>query len=191
MKIVTVIGAPRATTTTVVAAQYAAQAAKDLGAELAFIDLRLVRLPLFELDGPPLDPALRALVEDADAYILATPDFHGTMSGALKNFLDHCWHEFAGKLFGIICTSHDKGLTTIDHIRTVVRQCYGWSLPYGVAVQPEEVDEATGEIAHARRLRLDMFSRDLVRYGSLISQQRTLDLLHPTEPTFMDRYRQS
>ena len=33
----------------------------------------------------------------ADAFVLGSPDYHGSMSGALKNFLDYHWQEFAGK----------------------------------------------------------------------------------------------
>jgi NAD(P)H-dependent FMN reductase len=36
----------------------------------------------------------------ADAFVLASPDYHGSMSGVMKNFLDHFWEEFAGKAFG-------------------------------------------------------------------------------------------
>ena len=53
------------------------------------------------------------------------------MSSTIKNFLDHFWQEFAGKLFATIVASHEKGLTVTDQLRTVARQCYAWSLPYG------------------------------------------------------------
>ncbi len=59
-------------------------------------------------DGPEY-PALRARVEQADVILLGTPDYHGCISGAMKNFLDHFWHEFAGKLFTHdIVASHVK-----------------------------------------------------------------------------------
>src|SRR6266480_2112204 len=45
---------------------------------------------------------LKARVERADVVILGTPDYHGGISGAMKNFLDHFWREFAGKLFATI-----------------------------------------------------------------------------------------
>ena len=73
-------------------------------------------------------------VQWADVFLLGTPDYHGSMSGAIKNFLDYHWAEFAGKLFGYVCASHEKGLTVMDHLRTAVRRCYGWSLPYGVSI---------------------------------------------------------
>jgi FMN reductase len=45
------------------------------------------------------------MVKWADAFILATPDYYGSMSGSIKNFVDYFWSEFAGKLFGYICSS--------------------------------------------------------------------------------------
>ena len=78
---------------------------------------------------------IRRITDDvnwADALILASPDYHGSMSGTIKNFLDHFWREFAGKTFAYVCTSHERGLTVMDQMRTAVRQCYGWSMPYGV-----------------------------------------------------------
>jgi len=84
---------------------------------------------------------MEKVIEDlnwADAFVLASPDNHGSMSGSMKNLLDFYWEEFAGKTFGYICSSHETGLTVMDQMRTAVRQCYGWSLPYGVSVNGEE-----------------------------------------------------
>jgi FMN reductase len=66
-----------------------------------------------------------------------------------KNFLDFYWEEFAGKTFGYICTSHEKGLTEMDQMRTAVRQCYGWSLPHGVSINGEEDFNKDAEIINA------------------------------------------
>src|SRR5919197_3231531 len=70
----------------------------------------------------------------ADSIILSSPDYHGSMSGAIKNFLDYFWEEFAGKTFGYIVASHEKGLTVADQMRTAIRQCYGWSMPYNISI---------------------------------------------------------
>src|ERR1700716_2167572 len=88
---------------------------------------------------------LQARVERADVIVLGTPDYHGGISGATKNFLDHFWREFTGKLFATIVASHEKGLTVTDQLRTVARQCYAWTLPYGVAFN-EDSDVADGKI---------------------------------------------
>jgi FMN reductase len=63
--------------------------------------------------------------------------------------LDLYWEEFVGKTFGYICTSHEKGLTEMDQMRTAVRQCYGWSLPHGVSINGEEDFNKDAEIINA------------------------------------------
>ena len=136
---------------------------------------------------------MEKVIEDlnwADAFVLASPDYHGSMSGAMKNFLDFYWEEFAGKTFGYICSSHEKGLTVMDQMRTAVRQCYGWSLPYGVSINGEEDFNEKGEIVNSLLVkRLKMLARDLVVYGKLIRGQFLQDISIEVSDTFATRYR--
>jgi NAD(P)H-dependent FMN reductase len=154
--------------------------AKGNEAETKLLDLRQTNLPMLYAvkDDTHEIGQVTELVEWADAYILATPDYHGSMSGSLKNFLDYFWSEFAGKTFGYIVASHEKGLTVMDQMRTVVRQCYGWSIPYGISINPEDDFNDKKEVIN-RKLwsRLDMLARDLVVYGKLIRKQFVNDLL--------------
>ncbi|HEU4985099.1 MAG TPA: NAD(P)H-dependent oxidoreductase, partial [Nitrososphaera sp.] len=144
--------------------------------------------------GASSSPALARVTADvewADAFILASPDYHGSISGALKNFLDYFYEEFAGKAFGYVVASHEKGLTVMDQMRTAVRQCYGWSLPYGVSVNGEQ-DFTSGQLSNARiEQRLNMMGRDLVTYGRLIRGQFLQDLAGSDSETFAARYRQA
>ena len=154
--------------------------AKGNEAETKLLDLRQTNLPMLYAakdDTHEIDQVTE-LVEWADAYILATPDYHGSMSGSLKNFLDYFWSEFAGKTFGYIVASHEKGLTVMDQMRTAVRQCYGWSIPYGISINPEDDFNDNRKVIN-RKLssRLDMLARDLVVYGKLIRKQFVNDLL--------------
>jgi FMN reductase len=154
--------------------------AKGNEAETKLLDLRQTNLPMLYAakDDTHEIGQVTELVEWADAYILATPDYHGSMSGSLKNFLDYFWSEFAGKTFGYIVASHEKGLTVMDQMRTAVRQCYGWSIPYGISINPEDDFNDKKEVIN-RKLwsRLDMLARDLVVYGKLIREQFVNDLL--------------
>jgi FMN reductase len=148
---------------------------------------------MYDPDAEPSDhEGVREATEAvkwADAFLLTTPDYHGSVSGALKNFLDFYWEEFAGKLFGYVCASHEKGLTAMEQMRTSVRQCYGWSLPYGVSIHGEKDLNASGEIVNAQvERRLLMLARDLVVYGSLIRSQFQADLASGTTETFAARY---
>ena len=112
------------------------------------------------------------------------------MSGSIKNFLDYYWEEFAGKIFGYICTSHEKGLTVLDQMRTAVRQCYGWSLPYSISVNGEDDFNEVGEVINSvLDKRLKMVARDLVVYGRLIRGQFLQDVSSKVSDTFAARYR--
>jgi len=165
-----------------------------LQAETHLLDLRKVKMPTFNPNSSVQSSKRMREVTDevnwADVFILATPDYHGSMSGTMKNFLDHYWQEFAGKTFGYICTSHEKGLTVMDQMRTAVRQCYGWSLPYGISVNGGEDFNEAGEIVNsllAKRLRI--LARDLIVYGKLIRAQFLQDLSSKESDTFAARYR--
>jgi FMN reductase len=130
------------------------------------------------------------LVNWADAIVLATPDYHGSMAGSLKNFLDYFWAEFGGKTFGYLCSSHEKGLTVMDQMRTAIRQCYGWSLPYGISINSNLDFNEDREIINLQLLgRLESFARDLVVYGSLISNQFKEDLNSTIQNSYAVHYR--
>ncbi len=131
---------------------------------------------------------MQSRVDRADAYILGTPDYHGSISSALKNFLDHFWQEFAGKLFASVVASHEKGLTVTDQLRTVARQCYAWSLPYGVACIDVEDVKNGAIISNSLAQRLEMFVRDVDVYGQVLARQRIADLAG-AEPGLMARRR--
>src|SRR6266542_2856308 len=155
------------------------------------LDLEKEPLALYNPDTAYDAPGFQALqtrVERADVYVLGTPDYHGGISSALKNFLDYFWREFAGKLFATLVASHEKGLTVTDQLRTVARQCYAWTLPYGVSfAEPKDVN-AGQVVSDALKERLDMFVRDVRVYGTLLARQRHTDLAG-SEPGFMARHR--
>jgi len=170
-------------------------ASKKYDAKTRLLDLREIPLPLYNPSNntPEYNNNLKIIteaVEWADSFVLASPDYHGSMSGVMKNFLDHYWGEFAGKTFGYICSSHEKGLTVMDQMRTAVRQCYGWSLPYGVSVNGEQDFDSKGEINNLRLTqRINMMARDLAVYGALIRAQFIQDLNDDIEYTFAARYK--
>lgn len=132
--------------------------------------------------------ALQERVDAADVIILGSPDYHGSISGAMKNFLDHFWHEFAGKLFVTVVASHEKGLTVTDQLRTIARQCYAWTLPYGVAFT-EDTDVRDGQIvSDSLKKRLEMLVRDARVYGQVLADQRRADLAG-SDPGFLAKHR--
>ena len=186
-----VIGSLHEKSVTKVAVNYVADSLRESGCGVDVLDLVKEQLPLVNTDtsftadyyGP-----LKERVVAADVFVLGTPDYHGSMSGAMKNFLDHFWTEFTGKLFVPMVASHEKGLTVHDQLHTIARQCYAWSLPYAVNFVEKE-DVVDGEVASDKfRDRLTMMIRDLQVYGRLLAEQRRSDLAG-TGPTFIAQLR--
>lgn len=192
IKILGVAGSMRENSYSLKVLKMALEEAQKHGAQARLLALKEVDLPMYapNASSPALEKVSKE-VEWADAFILASPDYHGSMSGVLKNFLDHFYEEFAGKLFGYVVASHEKGLTVMDQMRTAVRQCYGWSLPYGVSISGVQ-DFTDGKLTNERiEKKVKMMARDLVTYGSLIKAQFARDLAGKEQETFAARYRQS
>ena len=173
------------------ALKIALEHAKKHSAEVRLLDLSTIVLPLYDPSAPASKEVERAAdaIAWADAFIIASPDYHGSISGALKNFLDHFYEEFAGKMFGYIVASHEKGLTVMDQMRTAVRQCYGWSLPYRISTNGPQ--DFTGQETVNTKLssRLRMMTRDLVVYGRLVRDQFMRDFGSNEPDTFAAHYR--
>ncbi len=191
LKVLAVIGSLQRDSITRVVTHHVAEQMQRAGCVVDVLDFLKEPLALYNPDTAhdlPGYAELQSRVDGSDVILLGTPDYHGSLSGAMKNFLDHFWHEFAGKLFATIVASHEKGLTVTDQLRTVARQCYAWTLPYGVAFT-EEQDVKDGKIvSDSLRKRLEMLIRDARIYGALLARQRRADLLG-SEPGFLARHR--
>ena len=180
--------------------------AKKYGAGSQLLELREVRLPIYDPSRSVSEElyqdvnghrenvldSVTAAISWADAFVLASPDFHGSMSGAMKNFLDYFWEEFAGKTFGYIIASHEKGLTVADQMRTSVRQCYGWSMPYNISINgANDFNSAGNPINSILANRIKMLARDLVTYGTLIRRQFLQDVMNKeVSDSYASHYRE-
>lgn len=72
----------------------AAQAAEGQGAEVTFVDLAELPLPLYDGDleetsGLPENAVrLKQLMAESDAFIIASPEYNASVSAVLKNAID-------------------------------------------------------------------------------------------------------
>lgn len=193
LRVLAVVGSLNRSSSTREVIKYVARELEALGCEADVLDLLEEPLALFNPDYSREAEGfarLKARVEAADVYILGTPDYHGSISSAMKNFLDHFWHEFAGKLFATIVASHEKGLTVIDQMRTVARQCYAWCLPYGVSFMEGTDLNDNAVVSEPLQRRLQMLVHDVAGYGRVLANQRRADLAGAT-PGFMAKHRKS
>jgi FMN reductase len=174
---------------------------KKYNAESYMLEVRKINLPLYDPSEITSDNSssnnnnvlerITTALRWADVFVLASPDYHGSMSGGMKNFLDYFWEDFAGKTFGYIVASHEKGLTVADQMRTAVRQCYGWSMPYNISINGEKDFDSKGNLINsALAKRIKMLARDLVTYGTLIRRQFLEDVTNQEiSDTFATHYR--
>jgi NAD(P)H-dependent FMN reductase len=191
LRVLAVIGSLNQKSVTRIVLLDIAEKLRARGAEVDIVDFTREPLALFNPDSAYTSAEfalLKKRVEAADVYLLGTPDYHGSVSGVMKNFLDHFWKEFAGKLFATVVSSHEKGLTVLDQLRTVARQCYAWSMPYGVSFNEKDDLKDGAVVSDTLKSRLEMFAHDVRVYGRVLAQQRRADLAG-TEPGFLAKHR--
>lgn len=113
----------------------------------------LGELPLFRPRRPERSWHATELVETvarADGIILATPSYHGCVSGVVKNALDYLedlrGHDrpyLDGRAVGCVVTSAgtQAGGITLVALRAIVHALRGWPTPFGatIDVRPGEV----------------------------------------------------
>ena len=147
------------------------------GAETELIDLSLVPLPFCDErreDGayPPEVEALRRAVGSAHGIVLGSPEYHGSMSGALKNALDLMGpEEFEGKIVGLVgVAGGSQGAPgSLVHMRTVCRSMHAWVLPHQASIAfarkafNAEGRPLDGELEE----RLVAIGREVARYSRL------------------------
>jgi FMN reductase len=141
-------GTTRHGSSTEKALRYALRACEEHGATTAiFAGAELAALPHYAPELPErTEGALRMLEEirRADAVIIGSPGYHGSVSGLVKNALDYtedlraddprCY--LSGMPVGLIATGAGwQGVVnTLDALRSIVHSLRGWPTPMGAAI---------------------------------------------------------
>jgi NAD(P)H-dependent FMN reductase len=99
-------------------------------------------------------------VRAADGIILATPEYHGSFSGVLKNAIDLMgFEEFEGKMLGLVGVSGGRmgAFDALNTLRNVGRALHAWVVPQQVSLpEVSTVFDSEGRIRDnqtERRLR--------------------------------------
>jgi len=102
-------------------------------------------LPLYAPENPERDPKAQRLIDlvrRADALVIASPGYHGSISGMIKNALDYVEDTAGdarpyldGRAVGCIACAYGWQATgsTLIALRTIVHALRGWPTPLGVA----------------------------------------------------------
>ncbi|HJL55056.1 MAG: NADPH-dependent FMN reductase [Candidatus Thalassarchaeaceae archaeon] len=142
---------------------------RTAGAEAFVWDNEKTPLPMVGEEGCWSHPNVKKFkdkAESADAFVLSSPEYHGTMSGVMKNNLDWLSSEQAsGKVFGLMSTLGGRtNSNTLNHMRIVARWVHGWVVPEQVAIGNVEsaFDESGQLIEESIRNRVSGLAESLV-----------------------------
>lgn len=117
MKVLGIGGTLREGSSSLGALRLALESAEKAGAETELLDLQKLRLPMYEPGRPLADygPEVSRLVEalrEADAVVISTAAYHGTLAGVTKNALDFAQFlardekpYLDGKVAGLVSTA--------------------------------------------------------------------------------------
>jgi FMN reductase len=106
----------------------------------------LARLPIYnptDVDHPPERSALVDAVREADGVIVATPGYHGSISGLLKNALDSleplrddARPYLDGRAVGCIVVADGWQAcgSALASLRAIVHALRGWPTPLGATI---------------------------------------------------------
>ena len=124
---------------------------KKFGVDL--IDLSLLQLPIFNGEKEQFELAeykwLEEKVSKADGIILATPEYHNGMSGALKNALDFLGSQlFFQKPVALLAAAGGGkgGINALNNMRIVARGLYANVIPRQLIVDPDCFDYEREEL---------------------------------------------
>lgn len=170
LKVVGISGSLREGSYSLQALHVAAARIEALGVPVEILDLRSLHLPF--CDGGEDYPAypdvqtLRQSVTAADAIILATPEYHGSVSGVLKNALDlMSFEHLAGKVTGLISVlGGQSNSNALNDLRTITRWVHAWTIPEQIAIgQAWKAFDANGQLQdETLDKRFDAFAQSLV-----------------------------
>ena len=161
-----------------------AEAAVQGATTRVFTGAELERLPMYAPEAGDGGPMARELVDhlrQADGVIIASPGYHGSMSGLVKNALDYTEDMREDRLpyltdrsVGLVVTAYgwQAAVTTLDALRAVVHALRGWVTPYGAAVnslQTQFTDGVCSEPQVAEQLHT--VADEVVRFAELASSR--------------------
>ena len=133
--------------------------AEGRGATIDLLSVRDVQLPVYDPslaneDQPPALLRLLPRIQQADAFLFASPTYHGTVSGAVKNlldaidiFIDENRGNLAGRPVGLIAYGGPGAINTINALYHASRAIAGFVVPTILTVSHSQLSHDQSHIA--------------------------------------------
>lgn len=156
-------------------------AADAAGADTAIVTGDDLLLPLYRPDDPRRNPRSARLVElfrRLDGIIVATPAYHGSLSGVVKNALDYTEDlrsdprvYFDGCAVGCICCAAgwQAAGQTLAAMRAIAHALRGWPTPFGAMINTSlPVFSNSGSVFdESTSVQLELVGRQVVEFAHM------------------------
>lgn len=145
MKVQIVVGSTRPGRVSDKVARWVLEEAKNMeSVEAEIVDLADYQLPLldepispqYNPDRQPNPEAQKLLqkFQEADAYVLVTPEYNRSYSGVLKNALDYIDFQFKQKPVLLVAHGSTGGAQAVSHLRGVIPGLQSITVPQAVYI---------------------------------------------------------
>lgn len=179
INIVAIGGSTRPDSSTELALRVAGRAAERAGARVTYVTGTDLILPMYDLNETARHPVAQHLIESvrhADGLILASPGYHGGMSGLFKNAIDYLedlreddrpyLHE---RSVGCISTAYgwQAAVATLQQLRQITHALRGWPTPMGATINSLATvfDSDGGCSDESAKTTLDMIGQQVVEFA--------------------------
>ncbi|WJH34541.1 NAD(P)H-dependent oxidoreductase [Paenibacillus sp. CC-CFT747] len=154
MNIFILAGSNRKDATSTQICRYLEKELQARDCETVFFDLYEKPVSFYTPEGYPEGDAnlteMKKAAAAADAIILATPEYHGGMSGVLKNALDHMGGaEFDSKaVLSVSSAGGAVGVSSLQQMQVLVRNVHGINSPEWISIGGDQREfDSSGEPA--------------------------------------------
>lgn len=186
VRILGIGGSTRHGSMSLVALKAALRIADEQGAQTSLAAVRDLDLPMYNGERHLSDypPTLRWLLDEVratDGFVICSPTYHGTISGAVKNVLDSL--EFlasdrpgylGGKAVALLGYGGATAMNTINALYHTVRALSAHVVPTVAILSRDQLDSNTLEIKEAgARQRTATMIREMIDLGRLIRDRTT------------------
>lgn len=157
MKVMVIAAIGRETSTTNILGRQVVGICERHGAEVDFVTPTDLDLPVNDGNVPfdlPAAKAWQAQVAAHDAFVWISPEYHGAMTGGMKNLFDYLAKEpMKSSVVGLCALAGGAmaALNTLNNMSIVARSLGAWVVPDYCAFNSNEVKEGLDEGA-CRRL---------------------------------------
>lgn len=138
MKITMIAGSNREGAVSTQLLHYIERLLKAQGISVTLVNLRELNLPIYSPDIQQIHPNVQYLLEkaaEADGLIFATPEYHGSISGIMKNALDYLSTQVSGKaVLSVSSAGGPMGISSLSHLQSIIRNLHGVNSPDWISI---------------------------------------------------------